>query len=316
MHNKIIYLVGLLSSASNIKGIMELVDAGRIFSLESFWYKEKFLSELKKRNTKILLDSGAFTFLRLASKKGKEASEKDKREYLDRYVQFIKENKDLFNAYVNLDVIYDPEASWKNQEYMESQGLSPMPVYHLGEDVKHFIRMLDNYEYVGVGGAVGGGYDRKGQLRCFNQLFSIMLERSPKTRIHVFGKTDWFVMTRFPWYSLDSTTWLQVAAYGSIFVPRYDFKKGEFTFEKPPVMLGVSDILKQRDCISDHVEVAFSKVEMEKLLEYLDETGFTLKQLGEDYGSRWLFNIMYYETLLKSLSKQKVSSIDHEQSFF
>ena len=50
------------------------------------------------------------------------------------------------NLYAGLDVIGDPIKTLQNNKYMEQKyKLSPIPTFHMGEDIKHLDRFLAYY---------------------------------------------------------------------------------------------------------------------------------------------------------------------------
>ena len=59
-------------------------------------------------------------------------NEKEYDEYFDNYIQFIKDNEQFIDTYVNLDVINDPVRSMKNYKRMIKEGLNPIGVVHPG----------------------------------------------------------------------------------------------------------------------------------------------------------------------------------------
>ena len=120
----------------------------------------------------VMLDSGAFS----AFRSGKVI---DALEYCD----FIERNWDEIDIYVSLDVIGDAEASLVNLKLMESRGLSPMPVFHYGEDFDLLRRMRDSYPLVGLGGMVP-----RSRPRMFEWL-SVVFEEFPH-KYHGFGIGD------------------------------------------------------------------------------------------------------------------------------
>ena len=62
-------------------------DLGKLLLLESFFYASKRMQEIIPYAEKLLLDSGAFTFVN--SRKNEPV---DWNEYVDRYAEFIKSN--------------------------------------------------------------------------------------------------------------------------------------------------------------------------------------------------------------------------------
>lgn len=90
--------------------------------------------------TKLFLDSGCYS----ASRTGKPI-------ILEEYIKFIKEHKDTFTIYANLDVIGDYKETWKNQKRMEDEGLHPIPVHHMEDPMKCLDWCLE-YDHFALGG--------------------------------------------------------------------------------------------------------------------------------------------------------------------
>lgn len=166
------------------------------------YYYDRFISSLqmsrfRKYGLHIMLDSGAYT----AWKKGLEIN-------IDEYIDFIKANN--IGKYIALDVVGDPITSHINLKYMESKGLHPIPVFHLGSDIE-FLRQLverEKYPYICLGGTVGSSKAIRDNF--FSECFSTF----PKTRFHALGMTDTSLMAKYPWSSIDSTSWLMVRVNG------------------------------------------------------------------------------------------------------
>jgi len=236
----------------------------------------------------LFLDSGAFS----AKTKNLEININDYIAYIKRYGRYI-------DVYANLDVIGDQEATWKNQEMMEKAGLSPLPVFHVEDDMKYLERCIDNYDYFCLGG-MAKGYNKKERASfidlCFEQICN-QPSLFPKCKIHGFGMTsiDW--MWRWPWYSVDSTSWVLTSRMGSIFVPR--FKQGKYDYREQPWKVTVSNRspLKQEPQSdgSWHID-NFSPLKQDIIMRYFKEKGFVLgvseyRQESSDYklkeGERW-----------------------------
>ena len=74
--------------------------------------------------------------------------------YRQAYIEFMLKHKHEVDVYSNLDVINNPELTWKNQQILEEAGLAPIPVFHLGCDTKWLAKYLKKYEYIAIGGLV------------------------------------------------------------------------------------------------------------------------------------------------------------------
>jgi hypothetical protein len=153
---------------------------------------------IAKLNYKIFLDSGAFSVFT----QGKQIN-------IDEYIEYIKTNNHLFETYATLDVIGDWEKTKINTEYMESKGLNPLPTFHHGSPLSELKRLINSYDYIALGGLVPLARQQN-QLRdwldyCFSHI-------GTKTKVHGFGLTS-KLLTRYPFYSVDSTSWLSYCAY-------------------------------------------------------------------------------------------------------
>jgi len=174
--------------------------------LMSYYYiknnPEKYRPLFESENTKILLDSGAFT----AHTKGKKIN-------LDDYIDFIKNYSQSIQLYANLDVIGDAEATAKNQECMEAAGLTPLATFHYGEDWKYLEYLVERYDYVAIGGVISLRLRTKMVSKFLARCFSIAMKS--KAKLHFFGGSDTELLNLFPFYSVDNTTWAKRSAFNT-----------------------------------------------------------------------------------------------------
>lgn len=143
----------------------------------------------------IFLDSGAFS----AKNKGIDIS-------IVNYGNFILLHKDSLEYYSNLDVIGDSKQTAKNQERLESIGLSPVPVFHWGEDILILKKLCEQYNYVSIGNTV----PIKPKTKLAEQIVSALnYVNYNMTRIHLFGFSSFpgMILLKDYIYSVDSTTW-------------------------------------------------------------------------------------------------------------
>jgi len=180
-----------------------------------------------KNKVELFLDSGAFS----AKSQGVEIN-------IQEYIKFIKTHEDVIDIYANLDVIGDAKASWKNQLLMEKEGLKPLPVFHFGEEESYLKTLIDKYEYIAVGGMVKSG-DLKSFLDRIFTHFICGKDGLPKVKVHGFGLTSLPLMLRYPWYSVDSTSWVVTGRMGSIYIPRY--KGGQWIYDENSWKIAVSN---------------------------------------------------------------------------
>lgn len=233
----------------------------------------------------LFLDSGAF-------------SAKNKGEVIDieKYIEFVKTYEHMFTTYANLDVIGDAQASLENQNIMDKAGLSAIPCFHYTEPMEYLHHYVQNYKYIALGGMVASNvgvlYD------WLTEVFECICDEDgmPKVKVHGFGMTTLSLMLAFPWFSVDSTSWLLQGATGGVVIPIY--KKGGYVYNEIPHRVSISTM--SPDITTDkHV---FSQSFMKKgvLKRYVKEKGYTLKRLSEDYTIRHELNIIYYKDLQNS----------------
>lgn len=166
----------------------------------------------------MFLDSGAFS----AWTQGVEVN-------VDSYISFIKEHQSALSTYAVLDVIGDAKATAKNQKKMEDAGLRPLPCFHIGEDFSFLKYYIDNYEYFAIGGIAKMGGSPT-MFKFLNKVFDMVCdsEGNPRNKLHGFGVTSIQAMALYPWYSVDSTSWLMTSRMGSLFIPRQFCGKWDF----------------------------------------------------------------------------------------
>jgi len=220
-----------------------------------------------KNKVSLMLDSGAFS----AWSQGKPID-------IDAYIQFIKENEKYIDHYINLDVIGDAENTYKNQKYIEKHGLNPIPVFHpMHEDDSWLARYIkEGYEYIGIGGMAGGTFNTSQLRPRLDHLFSKLICASdgmPKVKIHGFGMTSLDLMLRFPWFSVDSTSWVQTGRFGNVYVPKY--RRGQYVYNENSLKVTVSTQSPSQKDDGQHF-TTFSPMEQRQILDYFDSKGFIM----------------------------------------
>lgn len=211
------------------------------------------------------LDSGAFSQLSLSQQYAREnncspADFYDTDEfwtYARDYAEFVNKYHYAIDYCANIDVIQNPELTWRNQQWLEGikvkgcpkppkNPIKPVPVIHFGanmEWVSHYIN--HGYKFIALGGLVAGGASiKRNVIGWLDRAFNIVCDtpdRLPQVKVHGFGLTGLRYLTRYPFYSVDSTSWTKVGAYGQIWIPRLrgatwnddskEWEGGEFVFD-------------------------------------------------------------------------------------
>lgn len=240
----------------------------------------------------LFIDSGAFTlYIEECKKRGgsydyfnlKRGSRF--RAYCDSYATFLKKFGDR-GISANVDVIYHPKKTWETQQYFfKEHGLRLIPVFHYGSDLKHLDCYIeDGYDFVGLGGMAWGA---PGINRWIDRVFYHI--RNDSIRVHGFALTSWGRMVRWPWYSVDSSTWLRVGAYGGIFIPARE--KGKWVYSKPPFMVKVTTEGKNR-----RDQSTIPPIIKGIMTEWLNEYGLEQEQLNH-FSKRNVINLNYLKNL-------------------
>jgi hypothetical protein len=276
--------------------------------------------ELMRTVKSHFFDSGAFTLYTQSKKiyNDKEVfyNSKEFYSYIDKYAKFIKKYKSIMDLYANVDVIGDPELSYRNQKYLEKKyGLNPVPVIHYSKDgFKNLLKWLnkyieEGYPVIGLGGLVGSSNKIEFQEwldSAFGNLICNTPNHLPKTKIHGFGISSFRILFRYPWWSVDSTAWRMSAAYGNIILPKK--RKGKYNFLTPPYRIAISiesprKKIKNQHFLNlsdnrkkevldwlDYVKLPLGKVEKEKVIEDGVLTKMTIRSAA---------NLCYFEELQK-----------------
>lgn len=280
-----------------------------------------------ENKVELFLDSGAYS----AWTQGQPINIQD-------YIKFIKKYQDVIHLYANLDVIGDATGTWENQQIMEKAGLHPMPCYHYGEAEKWLERYLSKgYKYIALGGMVP--ISTQMLIHWLDHLFQAPLanpDGTPKVKVHGFGLTSLRLMLRYPWYSVDSTSWVITGRLGSVYVPRW--KGDKWVYDEESWKVAVSNRSPSQKEAGKHLST-FSPLVQKMILTYLKDKGmvvgksefrkepekYKLKEgerwsgkagdpkrevelviergLCNDYKLRDELNIIYFQDLEKSMSK-------------
>lgn len=282
-----LYFAGI--QALELDEYLSSKNAHRLFS-----YADKPKKRLQMFNdcqSKIFMDSGAFG----VAHSGKQIT-------LDEYINFINETPRV-TLFACLDVIPWPtltqetakisaEQSWQNYVYM-IQRVKPeykdkiVPVYHYGEDFKYLKQMLEGYQgykppYIAYGGR--GGIHTKQLYSSLDTFFDIIKETRRDVKTHAFGITVLKLLESYPFTSADSTSYLQTAVNGGIFIECLNrmIKISEQTLKDP----------QNYEHKDSHIK--------ELITDEINKYGYTVQELKESFRARFRFNIDYFLRWQKS----------------
>jgi hypothetical protein len=233
---------------------------------------------------------------------------------LESYARFINTHQDIIKIASNLDDVTKTEKiSYANQKRLEELGCKVQPVFHAREDESWLTQYIDEgYDYIFLGGMVSESTPIL--LNWLDGIWHNYLtnaDGTPHTKIHGFGLTSLELIFRYPWYSVDSTSWLKTANFGSIYLdlPQPDGSIKDFKIDFS------SSSSKRYDIDSWHYST-LTKPERHVVLERLEQLeaerpkhpeledelkgymhckqGFNPEALGASYGWRRYANIEYF----------------------
>lgn len=256
--------------------------------LESYHYigSQRYLDQMRADNAQVFLDSGAFSAYTLGVSID-----------LPTYCEYIKRNMDLWRVEDGvvmasvLDGIGDPLQTYRNQLHMEALGAKPLPCFHAGEDERYLEHYVKNYEYITLGGMVGSS--TKQLCIWLDRMWERYLTDGsgrPRLKVHGFGITAIPIMERYPWYSVDSSSWIQSAAFGSIITPQWG-------------PLSVSEKSPSRHDAGQHA-TTLTAIEQDYVLQMLESQGFTYERLSSVYESRAAYNLWAFGVINEMMNAQ------------
>jgi len=265
------------------------------YILESYHYvhKQAKVDMMREDGVKVFLDSGAFS----AYFGGVEID-------LPAYCEYIKRNQDIIEVASVLDGIGDPLKTWENQQKMEQLGTQPLPCFHYGEDPEYLKWYVEHYDHITLGGMVPISTP---QLRLWlDEIWDKYLTKpdgTAKIRVHGFGMTALPLMKRYPWYSVDSSSWVQIANFGNILMPQNNS------------ILSISDqspTLKHRGKHFYNI----SPLQREKIKEEIEAAGFDVDRLSEHFVCRWVWNMHAFRTVNDMITEENPTFLRQQETLF
>lgn len=295
-----LYLAGLYSSRFSKHGqlYLKLTDRERAardgvsYILESYHYigTQKLVDDIREDRQKVFLDSGAFS----AFTKGVAVDLPGYCDYIKRNQEIVAVEDGVLLASV-LDGIGDPLKTYQNQLAMEAHGVRPLPCFHYGEDERYLEWYIANYPYITLGGMVPISTPQL--VYWLDRIWDRYLVDGagrPKLKVHGFGLTTIDLMERYPWHSIDSSTWVQLAAFGGILVPGF----GE------QLKLYISAESPSKKKLGQHLD-SLTDIQRNEILRGIAELGFDIERLQTFYLARWAYNCWGFTELNRRIISAK-----------
>lgn len=257
------------------------------YLLESYHYvgDHRYDEQIRYNNDKLFMDSGAFSMFTL----GIDVD-------LDAYGGYLARAQDYIEVASNVDAIgAGREAdSYANQKYLESLKLPVrvQPVHHARDSDDWLKRYLDEgYDYIFLGGMVPETTPYLiDWLDHIWDRYLALPDGTARIKVHGFGLTTFELMERYPWYSVDSTSWVQLGMFGGILM----YVNGR------PRALSIS----KRSAQAKEFDRSLWSLDSDtrgRLLAVIREKGFDPELLSESYGHRDHWNIRFYYEYMQTL---------------
>jgi len=228
----------------------------------------------------LILDSGAFS-----------AWTKKISINLNNYADFCLQHLPYIDYIVNLDVIpgefgqkalplkeIEKSASegWANYEYMIKRGIPKeklIHIFHQGEDFKWLEKIVKAMPYIGLSPANDRSTSEK--IRWLDNCMKYVCDEKgyPKVKWHGFAVTSFRLMSRYPWFSVDSTSWVMTSRMGGVYVPRY--RSGKWIYDEDSWKISVSARSPNISQAGKHINT-FSRLQKQHILDYFSEKGYAL----------------------------------------
>lgn len=237
----------------------------------------------------LFLDSGAFT----AFTKQVKIDEA----YLNEYAVYIKRclPRKIFSIYSSLDAIGRGDeaalASLSFFQQLQQRKCPVFPVWHVREPERYLQRYIDDgHDYILIGGMVPETTRwLKDRLDGIWAKHLTDKDGLPIVKIHGFGLTDSRLMFRYPWYSVDSSSWLMTGIFGACMfkdVESHKLRKVVFSEDSP----------QARNFKGWHY-ANLGSVEKNIVDGWLEPYGVAAEQLGQHYSFRDVVNAAVFQSL-------------------
>jgi len=235
---------------------------------------------IKRKKVSLFLDSGAFS----AWARGITID-------LEEYIVFCLKHIDYVDVIASLDVIpgegmfgkidsddvkRSARQGWLNYHEMLKAGIPKeklIHTFHQGEDFKWLKRMVRSIPYIALSPANDKTTDQKRIWLDGCMKYVVDECGTPLVKFHGFGVTSVDLVIRYPWYSVDSTSWVKTGRFGGVYVPRKI--SGKFVYHKTPWKVNVSARSPSKTLHGKHF-FTFSKEEQKTIQEYFEMKGYKI----------------------------------------
>jgi len=200
--------------AGDFKNVEDLVHLSKYILLSYYYVRkkqdEKGLIDLMVQRNKednFILDSGAFTLM--TSKRNTKQDDLDA--YIDNYISFIKKYNIKRYIEMDLDVVIGYDEVLKLRKRLEDEiGYPCVPVWHMSRGIEEYKKMVDEYDYVAIGGLVA--HVPQSAYPLIKEL--VRYANAKGTKVHGLGFTRKDAH-EYGFYSVDSSSWTSGRRFGT-----------------------------------------------------------------------------------------------------
>lgn len=246
----------------------------RNFLMSYEYLKGKGYSQLKKYpDMHLFIDSGAYTYIN--NPEFKDYTVEQWETQIHEYLNWARKNKDSIFAIADLDLQYlvgeEKVYEWRKkyfEPFMLETGIPVCFIYH-EEGEAQWEYMCKRYPYIGISLNVDGNIDEADLANKFK------VAEKYNTLIQGMASTRTGMLTRFPFYTVDSTTWNVGLKYGEISVwngsKMIRAKKTEFDTKAFPLIANYDmsfdfDLIREEDKTEMIRVNAYAFVQAEKYI--------------------------------------------------
>ena len=212
----------LYSGVEDDKNFNILYDLGIRNFLMSYHYvqsKNLDVDMYEDKGIKFLIDSGAFTYM--SNPKYSEYTIEQWEAHIERYLEWAKLHKNIIFAIASLDLEYlvggDKVQEW-NEKYFEpfmlETGIPVCFVWHTDGTKLTWEQYCQRYPYVGVSWGTDAYNDGSGGLKTGQRMLKVAEKYGAV--VHGMAMTRTSLLTKLPFYTVDSTTWMVGVQYGEV----------------------------------------------------------------------------------------------------
>lgn len=210
----------MFSGVEDDNNFQILYDMGiRNFLISFHYVQKKHLSTQKyeEMGVKFFVDSGAYSFI--SNLEFQDYTIEQWEKYIESYLRWIEKHRSIVFAFASLDLEYlvggDKVQEW-NEKYFEPfmlrTGIPVCFVYHDNATKLTWEQYCQRYPYVGIS---WGGLDTQGNDLNYG-IQKLKVAEKYGAVAHGMAMTQTALLTKLPFYTVDSTTWLVGLQYGEI----------------------------------------------------------------------------------------------------